>query len=125
LTGGFADVGGEAAVVKLIECGEDAGGGDPVDGAQDAGWIIVPEVGLDLVEGRAFTFYDIEVFRNLGVVFLPEDRLVIEGHVDVEHPVMAAQFAGNAFTVAADIDVPGGKPDNDEVCSFFHVFPVG
>ena len=83
MSGGYADVGGEAAVVGAVEDGEQRRGRNPIDGSQDACWVIIPEVGLDLVEGRAFAFHDVKVFPDLGVVLLLEDGVVVEGHVHI------------------------------------------
>ena len=60
-----------------------------------------------------------DAFSSVATLEAVSDALVpsLEGIEPSLHAETAAQLAGNALAVAADIDIPGGEPDDDDVLS--------
>jgi hypothetical protein len=58
------------------------------------------------------------MFAYFRIVFPSDDGDEIEGHVDIQNPVVQAELPGDTLAVATDTIIPGGKPDHYNVSAF-------
>jgi hypothetical protein len=76
---------------------------------------IVPEIGAQLYDFGAALLYELEVFCDVRVLPFLEDGAPVEGHIDIQDPVLFGELEGDVLTIASQFKIPGLKSYNYKV----------